>query len=290
MAKHNVTAFLALGDNVYVDRPELTETQRYCYYRRQSRPEYRRFVASCPVFSIWDDHDFGTNDCLGSPGTDDIPWKMPVWNVFKENWVNPGYGGGDATPGVWYNFSIGDVDFFLLDCRFYRHDPRGDKQTMLGPVQKKWLLDRLRKSTATFKVIASSVPWTPLVKGRGKGSPDTWDGYPREREEIFSFIEKNRIDGVLLMSADRHRSDAYRNERPGCYPLYEVSSSKLTNQHTHSLIDHALFGYNKKCSFGLIHFDTTKPDPQLTYSIVNIDNEVIHTLTLNRSELTFRGR
>jgi alkaline phosphatase D len=287
MAKHKVTAFLALGDNVYIDRPELSETQRYCYYRRQSRPEYRRFVASCPVFSIWDDHDFGTNDCLGSPGTDDIPWKMPVWRVFRENWANPGYGGGELTPGVWYDLSIGDVDFIMLDCRFYRFDPRGKNQTMLGPVQKQWLLDRLSKSTATFKVIASSVPWTPLVKGKGKGSPDTWDGFPREREEIFSFIEKHRIEGVFLMSADRHRSDAYKNVRPQCYPLYEASSSKLTNEHTHGLIDHALFGYNKKCSFGLIRFDTTKSDPELTYEIVNIDNEVIHALQVKRSELSF---
>jgi len=287
MAKHDVTAFLALGDNVYVDRPELSETQRYCYYRRQSRLEYRRFVASCPVFSIWDDHDFGTNDCLGSPGTDDIPWKMPVWRVFKENWANPSYGGGEETPGVWYDVSIGDVDFIMLDCRFYRHDPRGEKQTMLGPVQKKWLLDRLSKSTATFKVIASSVPWTPLVKGKGEGSPDTWDGYPREREEVFSFIEENRIEGVFLMSADRHRSDAYKIERPNCYPLYEASSSKLTNKHTHGLIDHSLFGYNKQCSFGLLRFNTKKSDPELTYDVVNIENEVIHTLKVKRSELNF---
>jgi len=290
MAKHDVTAFLALGDNVYVDRPELSETQRYCYYRRQSRPEYRRFVSSCPVFSIWDDHDFGVNDCLGSAGTDDPPWKMPVWRIFRENWANPGYGGGDTTPGVWYDFSIGDVDFIMLDCRFYRVDPRGEGQTMLGPVQKKWLLDRLGKSTATFKVLASSVPWTPLVKGKGEGSPDTWDGYPREREEIFSFIEQKKIEGVFLMSADRHRSDAYKNERAGCYPLYEASSSKLTNQHTHGLIDHSLFGYNKACSFGLVSIDTTKADPELKYEVVNIDDEVIHTLTVKRSELSFDSK
>ncbi|MGB2820825.1 MAG: alkaline phosphatase D family protein, partial [Phycisphaerae bacterium] len=254
----------------------------------QSRPEYRRFVASTPVFSIWDDHDFGTNDCKGSPGIDDIPWKMPVWRVFLENWVNPSYGGGDACPGVWYDFSIGDVDVFMLDCRFYRVLAKKGAETpgtMLGPAQKKWFLRRLGESKATFKVLASSVPWS---KGTKPGSRDTWDGFPEEREEIFSFIEKNRIGGVFLISADRHRSDAYKTEREKCYPLYEASSSKLTNIHTHGLIKHSLFGYNAKCSFALLTFDTTKADPELTYEVVNIDNEVIHTLPLKLSQLSFK--
>jgi len=281
-------AFLTLGDNVYIDTPEVPETQRYCYYRRQSRPEYRRFVASTPTFSIWDDHDFGTNDCKGSPGIDDIPWKMPVWRVFRENWVNPSYGGGEACPGVWYDFSIGDVDFIMLDCRFYRvlgQDGAAKPGTMLGPAQKKWFLNRLAASKATFKVLASSVPWSKGTKG---GSRDTWDGFPEEREEILSFLEKNRIEGVFLISADRHRSDAYKTQRPKCYPLYEASSSKLTNIHTHGLIKHSLFGYNSKCSFALLTFDTTKADPELTYEVVNIDNEVIHTLPLKRSQLSFK--
>ncbi len=281
-------AFLTLGDNVYIDTPEVPETQRYCYYRRQSRPEYRRFVAATPVFSIWDDHDFGTNDCKGSPGIDDIPWKMPVWRVFLENWVNPSYGGGEACPGVWYDFSIGDVDFFMLDCRFYRVlGKKGAKTpgTMLGPAQKKWFLNRLRGSKATLKVLASSVPWSKGTKG---GSRDTWDGFPEEREEILSFIEKNRIEGVFLISADRHRSDAYKTQRPKCYPLYEASSSRLTNIHTHGLIKHSLFGYNAKCSFALLTFDTAKADPELTYEVINIDNEVIHTLPLKLSQLSFK--
>jgi phosphodiesterase/alkaline phosphatase D-like protein len=33
------------------------------------------------------------------------------------------------------------------------------------------------------------------------------DGYPEEREEIFSFLAKNEIERVVLVSADRHRSD-----------------------------------------------------------------------------------
>jgi alkaline phosphatase D len=235
---HELTAFLALGDNVYIDTPK-------------------------------------------------VPGKVPVWRVFRENWANPAYGGDEKAPGVWFDFSIGDVDFFLLDCRFYRVRPKGagGRPTMLGPVQKKWLLDRLGKATGTFKVLASSVPWSKGTKG---GSKDTWDGFGEEREEIFSFIEANRIEGVFLISADRHRSDAYKTTREKGYPLYEASSSRLTNIHTHGLIKHSLFGYNKKCSFGVLTFDTMKADPELTYQVINIDNKVIHTLPIKRSEISFK--
>src|SRR6056297_2849659 len=37
-------AFLTLGDNVYIDAPEHPVAQRYCYYRRQSQSEFRRFA------------------------------------------------------------------------------------------------------------------------------------------------------------------------------------------------------------------------------------------------------
>ena len=284
--KRRPRAFLFLGDNVYIDTPTVPQTQRYCYYRRQSRPEYRALAARTPLYAIWDDHDFGTDDCSSSLKLDDPPWKLDVLKVFKENWVNPSYGGGPKAPGVWFSFSIGDVDFFMLDCRFYRQNPTKIKRpSMLGPAQKTWLFEKLSASRATFKVVASSVPWAEGTKGASK---DTWDGFPAEREEIFSFLEAKRINGVVLLSADRHRSDAWRIKRPKGYDLYDLESSRLTNVHTHELQPGALFGYNKKCSFGLLTFDTTAADPAVTYSVVNIDNKVIHTLTLKRSQLTHR--
>ncbi len=278
-------AFLLLGDNVYIDTPKVPETQRYCYYRRQSRPEYRAMAASTPIYAIWDDHDFGTNDCLGSPQIDKPAWKLDVMKVFTENFVNPYYGGGAKQPGCWFHFAIGDVDFIMLDCRYYRVRPADGTPTMLGPAQKKWLKERLKAATGTFKVIASSVPWAKGTKGKSK---DTWDGFPKEREEIFSFLEDNKIDGVLLLSADRHRSDAWKIERPRGYALYEFESSKLTNVHTHGPMKGALFSYNAKCSFGLLDFDTTKTDPEVTYRVINIDNEVIHTLKLTKTQLSHR--
>jgi len=286
IAGHDIPAFLFLGDNVYIDNPTRPDVQQYCYYRRQSRPEFRKFVASTSIFAIWDDHDFTTNDAGGGPEIYTPEWKIPVWRTFTYNWNNPYYGGGEKQPGCWFDFSIGDVDFFMLDGRYYRDEPKDDNPSMLGHAQKKWLFEKLRSSDATFKVLASPVPW---AVGAKPGSRDPWQGYREEREQIFSFLEDNRIDGVVLISADRHRSDAWKIERKDGYDLYEFESSKLTNIHTHSIMPGALFGYNKKCSFGLLTFDTTKTDPEVTYQIISIDDEVIWKLTLKKSQLT-RGR
>ncbi len=156
---------------------------------------------------------------------------------------------------------------------------------MLGKAQKAWLLKELDRSEATFKVLASSVPWVLEAKG---GSLDTWRGFQAEREEIFSFLEKKEIDGMVLISADRHRSDLWRIDRESGYPLYEFESSRLTNIHTHGIMAGSLFGYNKKCSFGILTFDTTRPDPELSYQIYSIDDELIHTFVVKKSEISHK--
>lgn len=155
---------------------------------------------------------------------------------------------------------------------------------MLGPRQKAWLKDRLSKSDASFKVIASSVPWEFCSKGE---SLDTWNGFRAERNELFDFIRQNRAEGVFLVSADRHRSDAYRIPWSEGYAFYEFESSKLTNPESHETKEHALFSYNAKPSCGLLEFDTTVENPTVTYKIVNIDGETVYSLTLHRSQLSF---
>ncbi len=290
----DLTAFLFLGDNVYIDNPTRQAVQKYCYYRRQSRPEFRQFVAGTPIFAIWDDHDFTTDDGWGGPDIHDPAWKIPVWRTFRDNWANPYYGGGEKQPGCWFDFAIADVDFFMLDGRYYREKGRRqgikvERPSMLGKAQKRWLFDKLTSSKATFKVLASPVPWAPGAKP-GRGGMDTWEGFHEERDEIFAFLARHKIEGVLLISADRHRSDAWKIERPEGYPLYEFESSRLTNIHTHPIMPGSLFGYNKTCSFGHLSFDTTTQDPTVTYRVITIDNEVMHTFKLPRSQLGHAGQ
>ncbi len=282
-----LAAFLFLGDNVYIDLPqEVCGLHHYTYYRRQSRPEFRRLVASTAIYAIWDDHDCAIDDVFCGPYVDKPSWKPSMWELFRNNWNNPSYGDAPQQPGCWFRFSIADVDFFMLDGRYYRTNFRLAKPTMLGPTQKAWLFKQLTQSDATFKVLVSPVPWA----FDAKDTADTWRGYPEERDEIFNFLSNNRIDGVFLLSADRHRSDARRIERRNGYPLYEFESSRLTNGHMHEPHGETLFVYTDKCSFGRLTFNTRAADPEATFQIVNIDGHVVDGITLKKSQLMHASR
>ncbi|BDD12692.1 alkaline phosphatase (plasmid) [Fulvitalea axinellae] len=284
IAKRKPVAFLGLGDNVYIDHPESIPTQRFCYYQRQSVPHFRKLVASTPYIGVWDDHDFGIDDSFGGPEVNTPAWKVDALQVFKENFANPGFA-TDGMPGVWFKQTIGDVDFFFLDGRYYREPSTKRKPQMLGPVQLDWLKRSLKASEATFKVIVTPVTWAYGAKDIYQGRTDTWEGYKRERKDISDFLSDNKIEGVLLLSSDRHRHDAWKTEREGSYPLYEFASGRMSNIHYHEIRNQSLFGYNEKNGFGLVKFVTDTEMPYVEYSVVTIDDETISKIRVNLHQL-----
>ncbi len=281
MADQRPLAYLGLGDNVYIDVQHRRGAQRLFYYRRCLSPAYRELINSVGMYAVWDDHDMAMNDSQGGAGLD-APWKLPNWKVFRENWNNPHFGGGESMPGTWHAFSLGDVDVFMTDGRFYREKK---DQTMLGPDQKKWLLESLAAAKGKFKVIASGTMW---ADGADKDGKDSWAGsWARdERDEIFDLINDRKIDGVILISGDRHRSDIWKIERPNGYPLYEFVSAKVTNQHTHKTFPNAVWSYNKGNFWGQLNFDLRPDDPVMTFKCVDSSGEVVKEFPLTLSELS----
>ncbi len=284
MAASRPLAYLGLGDNVYIDVVDRRGAQRMFYYRRCLSPAYRDLISSVAMYAVWDDHDMAMNDSSGGAGLQK-PWKLPNWKVFRQNWNNPGYGGGPDMPGTWHAFSLGDVDFFMTDGRFYRD--KKDK-TMLGPDQKKWLLESLVKARGKFKVIASGTMWSD---GADKGGKDSWAGpWARaERDEIFDLINDHKIDGVILISGDRHRSDIWKIDRPRGYPLYEFVSAKVTNLHTHPTFPAAVWSYNQGNFWGQLSFDLRPQDPTMTFKCVDISGQVVKEFPLSLSQLSHSG-
>lgn len=275
-------AFLSLGDNAYIDAPTNPSLQHFAYDRLQADPRFAGLISSVSTSAIWDDHDFATDNSWGGPDLYFPTWKPVVWRIFEQNWITPNDARPDGGPGVWQKMTIGNVDFFLLDSRYYRTDPKLPHPSMLGPNQEAWLLESLARSTATFKVIVSPVPWSVSATS----STDSWNGYPEERQRIFDWIRSQQIDGVVLVSSDRHRSDAWRIPQPDAYDLYEFESARLTNERPLEEAAEALFSYNKKPSFGLLTFDFSGADPAVRYSIVDIDNQTLFTIKVTHGQLT----
>ena len=91
--------------------------------------------------------------------------------------------------------------------------------------------------------------------------------------------------------ADRHRVDVRKTKRPDGYDLYEFMSSRLTNVHTHGLVENAkgsefVVGYNKTPAFAKIEFDTVASPPTVTCKIIDIDNKQHHQFSVTRQQLS----
>ncbi|HYE97755.1 MAG TPA: alkaline phosphatase D family protein [Planctomycetota bacterium] len=200
MASQRFDLLLMLGDNHYADSTDPAK-QRAAYANHRRPAGWADLCRRTPVYAIWDDHDYGPNN---SDGT--APGKDASLATFKEWWANPSYG-EPGHPGVYHRFRWGDVDVFMLDSRYYRTPnkaPDDGTKTMLGGRQLAWLKEGLASSTATFKLVGCGSEFQTYTQ------PDGWASFRRERDGILDFIEREKIEGVIFLSGDRHFTAAYQ--------------------------------------------------------------------------------
>jgi alkaline phosphatase D len=210
-----------LGDNVYLREPDFGSVaamkRRYALSREE--PALQPLLGTARHYATWDDHDFGSNDSIWVNR-----FATESLEIFKRYWANPTYGTRDI-PGVFGQFSWGDVDFFLLDDRFYRTPerlPESPDKTMLGKEQLRWLQHSLYYSRAPFKVVANG---SQVLNSNSVN--ESFAHYPEEKE-LVDFVVRHRIRGVLFLSGDRHMTELLRVTPDGFYPLYDFTSSPLT--------------------------------------------------------------
>ncbi len=215
-----------LGDNVYLRQNEWdTRTgiiHRYTHDR--SLPEMQALLASVSHYAILDDHDFGPNDSDGSFWNK----KMTV-EIFKDFWANPSYGVADIDEGAITFFNWQDVDFFMLDNRYFR-DPNyliADDKTMLGEEQLDWLKKSLVKSKASFKFVVMGGQFLTLDKNY-----ETYSnyGFEKERLELINFIYTQGIKNVVFLDGDRHHTElSILENRHDAPTIYDITVSPLTS-------------------------------------------------------------
>lgn len=276
--------FFWLGDNVYADSRNPAAIAEE-YRRQRDVATYQLVGRSIPQLAIWDDHDYGLNDHDRTN-----PVKEESLAIFRRYWANPAYGTPD-TPGVFFRYSYGGVDFFLLDCRYHRSpntDDDGPRKTHLGAGQLDWLRTGLAESEAPFKVLVSGGGWT---RAKGPGG-DSWAAFLHERDALFDFIRDQEIGGVVLLSGDTHVAElnAVPWSARGGYDYYDLTSSPLAQPPTDSWLRRRPElrirpVYFRSPNFGLLSF-RAQPEPALSYTVIDTrGRHVWRPLELRAAEL-----
>ncbi len=196
-ARLDLDAFLLLGDTIYADGADDLAGFRAKWRSGLADPSQQALRASTSVICTWDDHELFNNwDADAIPKGE---FDAGLRAYFEHQPTRPGPGGRK----IWRSFKWGDTaEVFVLDCRGERWQASGQ---YISPDQMTWLKEGLANSTAVFKLIMNSVPISRVPGAFFEtGKTDRWEGYPKQREEILSFIDDAHLRGVLWISGDFH--------------------------------------------------------------------------------------
>lgn len=321
--------FVALGDMIYADDPckalgrfgneqiagpadpALTEDafREYWKYNRDDAA-LQQLLSRTSMYSVWDDHEI-KNDAgpkqdtpLLAPDTHLLGPAMRAYLDYQPM-LPPA-----AEPTRFYGSRRWGkhLELFLLDLRQYRDanvaaDSEKRPKTMLGLEQRRWLLDALRRSDATWKVVVSSVPLS-LPTGTELIGHDSWtgfgtgDGFEHEREMILRAMQASTPRNFLWITTDVHFGAAFRY-RPYAddpeFTFHEIVSGPLNagvfpkQEYDRGLGAERLFLYGPDkpiadfdeaigwFNFGLIDIET---DGALTAELINGRAESVYAVTI----------
>ena len=275
--------FVLLGDNIYADTTNMTVMAEKYRVRKESA-FFRGLRKKAPVLATWDDHDFGWNDA-GS----NYAQRAASQKLFLDFMDEPARSPRRHREGVYDAHLFGppgrSVQIILLDTRYFRSTlatgqnnvtPSGGKYiphpdpdvTMLGEAQWTWLEEQLRVP-ADVRVIASSIQFLSEFSGA-----EAWANLPREKQRMLNLLQKTRANGVVFISGDRHWAELSRLDRTDDYPLYDQTSSGLTESHARGtptpnrLRDGPTY---HDTNVGLLTIDWREPAPLLRLQVIDVN-------------------
>lgn len=283
MRDEGIEGVVLLGDTPYIDTTDLAEN-RISHRQLLQVPTLAEMCRSTPLWGTWDDHDFGKNDSDGL-----LKNKQTVRRVFQEYRALNNFGQDDE--GIYTKFRRGPIEVFLLDPRWFSQTGPSPvdakKTTCLGDRQWSWLLENLKSSTATFKILATGMIWDDKVNSE----KDHWETYRHEREALIDFIGREKISGVVLMGGDIHCSRAlkYKTERRIGYPLWQFISSPLHDGVIPALnVSHPDLVYGEPIPnvFLRLTADSTRQPATLVATWIQMSGKKLHEVRLDSETLT----
>jgi len=281
MAKQNAALMLWLGDNTYYREVDW-DSRTGIYYRNthtRSLPDLQPLLGKMHHYAIWDDHDFGANDAIGTFYNKDVTLE-----AFKDFWANPNYNVSGGT-GISGQFSYADIDVFMLDNRWNR-TPIYDssKGKILGKKQLNWLMASLKNSRASFKLI--------MVGGQFLNPNKVFENmanYPEERQKLIDFIKAEKIMNVVFLTGDRHHSEIAEMQLSDTHSIFDITASPITSRAHKKLKEENSYRIKgsaiKERNYAKLSFSGKNKKRTLKVEFFSSDNKSLFEYTIRQQSL-----
>lgn len=296
VAERKPDVFCWLGDNIYGDTKSM-KVMRKKYTKLGCKEEFRKLNEDAYFLAVWDDHDYGKND-----GGKEYPMKKQSKKVFLEFWSEPENSERRNHEGNYHSVVYGlegnRVQFIMLDNRTFRdklekakgsewkndYQPSTDSsKTMLGKKQWAWL-EKTLQEPADLRIIMSSTQFGITYNGY-----EAWANFPMEKQRFIDLIKKTKANGVVFISGDVHWAEISKQPVEGGYPLYDVTSSGITQEWGHTEPnDNRIIGEPfQPNNAGIMEIDWKQEDPLIQFKIIDVNGEEVRNLEIHLSELQF---
>ncbi|MCP4201234.1 MAG: alkaline phosphatase family protein [bacterium] len=251
----NAAFMIHCGDQIYYPRAADPEVDRYReqYRKTWQRSPVRNLFTRLPHYMILDDHEIRNNFRNDRPAVrtetglfDMRTFKRRALRVYRE--YQHSHNPQSHSSKLYYEFSSGDVRFFVMDIRTERRESTGK---MISPTQMTAFFDWLRRFPGDLKFVVTAVPFLAEVIEVDARSPgrDKWCGkaYEAQRQEILQFLcDETGLRQPVFLTGDMHNSyhaTMRLNRGSESFRLHELMSSPI-NQKTTSLGQRARYILN----------------------------------------------
>lgn len=287
--------FIFLGDNIYADTTDMDVMQRE-YEKLAASPEMIALRAAVPVVATWDDHDYGADDA----GKEYV-MKAESRALFLDFWGEPADSPRRAHDGIYTSYLLGEaprrLQILLLDTRSFRdpldeaidpgfkndYQPTSDTtRTLLGEEQWAWL-ERELMVPAEVRLVCTSIQL-----GHAYNGWESWTNMPHERQRMIDLVRSTRASGVVFLSGDVHWAELSKLEVPGGYPLYDLTSSGITEiWPTIEPNDNRVGEPVRENNYGFVDIAWAESGTTLTLGIVDVEGETRIAETVSLGSLAF---
>jgi alkaline phosphatase D len=267
------------GDFVYYDKPGPiainTELARHKWHAMNSWPSLVDFYRQVPLYIQKDDHDMLKDDAS--------PLKEPLGEFTFHDGLKVWYEQVPVKGKPYRTVRWGkDLQIWLVEGREYRSEnisPDGTDKSIWGKEQKKWFVETMEASDATFKVLLSPTPVVGPDRTKGKNDNHANKAYQTEGDWLRNFLAQQT--NAFVVNGDRHWQYVSKDLKTG---LMEFSQGPTSDEHAQGWKpnDYRPEHHFLRVNGGFLHVNVYRQDdvPTIKFTHYDVDGNEVHQETI----------